>query len=290
MLTEEEKRKIEEKIQYEEEYRKKLNENKPSPVYYEKETEPHPTDNNPYTKELSKVEITSNIIPGLRKIHKYLNTCEDLEEQFIMADNELEKMQYKSTHVDKHPVLTVVLGGIELLLTMFSSVTNIKSGIFILSVGFIWEWTNNIIESITKNTGAVIGLILYLIWLVVLLAIPFFVVALLIKVISIIYCKLIRSKILAKKIPQQEEIVNEMRTEYTDYVDKNIDLVKDIPERYRTTECIGKFIEYFESFRVKSFQEAFNELENEVKEAQKAEELKDMVREEMSMMQQNLRR
>lgn len=263
MLTDEEKRKIEEKVQYEEAYRQKLN-NKPGPVHHENEYKTESKNiNNPYAKILSRSEIENNIVPGLIKIYEYLDHCDQLEEIYLNETEKLNKMEYKSKNIDKHTRMGIILGFIGFIYTLLHDAINIKAGLFTRFIMFLWGLPYDFINNMVERSNSFFALVLAIVWIAYYLAVPIIVVMIIIKFISLIYCKFIRSKILKKKIPAQKEIVNQRNIEFIEYVDKNMYMVKDIPEKYRTVGCIEKFIDYFKNFRVKSFQEAFNMLEEE---------------------------
>lgn len=241
MLTEEEKRKIEEKERYAAEMREKYSGTNSGNTQNQRQG----AADNIMAEHLSSDMITNVVVPRLRSVLEVMNFLKENTAKLNEKSKELVKLKRKQNEPYKNQFLTGVIFIVVLYVISFENNGAIAEKMIAKSVD------NGASEYLAQ-----------LFWSIGLPAILAGIISAVVR--SLIYDKFILPDI-KKKIKDLQEDIMELQKTVNEYCQTNQELIKFLPERYQNPQAISFILDLFVSFRVDSMKEAFNQCEELLK-------------------------
>lgn len=240
MLTEEEKKKIEEQEQYAAEVRRKLDGEDNLDV---KKSGQEFADNI-MSEKLSSDMITNVVVPRLKTILEVMNFLKENTAKLNLKLKELSKLKQQL----RQPYSNKLLTGIIFIVIWY---------LMALQDGAIAG--KMIAKSVAQGKSESLAGVL---WNFIIPIIVTWIINMIVK--SWFYNKCVLPKLQAKIRDLQEEIM-ELEKTVNDYYQTNQELIKFLPENYQNPQSISCILDLFATFRVDSMKEAFNKCEELIK-------------------------
>lgn len=241
MLTEEEKRKIEEKERYAAEMRKKYSEANSGNTQNQRQG----SSDNIMSEHLSSEMITNVVVPRLRSVLEVMNYLKESMAKLNEKSQELAKLKRQQRQPYKNKFLTGV--------------------IFVIVLYIFALEDNGAIAGKMVDKAVANGSSEYFAQIFWCLGVPGIITAIVSAIArSLIYNKMILPN-LQNKIKNLQEEIMELQKTVNDYCQTNQELIKFLPEKYQNPQAVSFMLDLFVTFRVDSMKEAFNQCEELLK-------------------------
>ena len=241
MLTEEEKRKIEEKERYAAEMRKKYSGANSGNTQNQRQG----SADNIMSEHLSSEMITNVVVPRLRSVLEVMNFLKENTAKLNEKSKELAKLKRQQSQPYKNKFLTGVIFCVVL---------------YIVALENDGAIAGKMVDKAVANGSSE-----YFAQLVWCLGVPCIITGIISAIAkSLIYNKLILPNLQGKIRNLQEDIM-ELQKTVNDYCQTNQELIRFLPERYQNPQAVSFMLDLFASFRVDSMKEAFNQCEELLK-------------------------